>query len=329
MPQVTVPGEGMRTKTLRSTFLGAMAFALLVTTGCSTEPTTRLSVTPGSRGWSHGPEGEDDPVVAKVRGVPIHLSEVRRQLELAGDGADPEAIMDRIIDFEVLAQEASARGLERHSEVEDQATRAMVQVMLMHEFEPRTTPDHIPEEILRRAYEKNWAMFNNPPLVEVCHMVLMVSPRATEQVWEERHREIMEIYRALQADPPASKDDFMAMANVFADRYDQLRAEDLHYIAQKGRMVREFSDAAFQIPGDGRFSEPVRTVYGWHIIYRYGSKPEHHESFEQVVDTVREKVWPDWRRHEFRKLLDAAMAATPWESYPDRLDWPPSWLDRG
>lgn len=60
-----------------------------------------------------------------------------------------------------------------------------------------------------------------------------------------------------------------------------------------GKMVEEFETASFALNNDGDVSEPVRTLYGWHIIKRLEIKPV--PSFEELEAEIRRKVSRDTR----------------------------------
>ena len=75
-------------------------------------------------------------------------------------------------------------------------------------------------------------------------------------------------------------------------------------------MVKPFSDAAFAISAPGDISEPVKTIFGFHIIQLNEKKPKLVRSFEEVKEKIiqgeREKYL-----NEYRKTLVGGILTDP------------------
>lgn len=96
------------------------------------------------------------------------------------------------------------------------------------------------------------------------------------------------IYGVLEANWETAERDslFTEMVTLYSqDQGTKPIGGDLDYFS-KGRMVKPFEDAAFSM-SDGQLSQPVKTDFGWHLIYRIsareniGRRPLE-ESYEQL-----------------------------------------------
>lgn len=71
---------------------------------------------------------------------------------------------------------------------------------------------------------------------------------------------------------------------------------------EPGRMVKPFSDAAFTLTKPGEISDPVRTVFGYHIIQFHEKQPKQTKQFEDVRPEII-KILSDQYFAEHRQKL--------------------------
>jgi hypothetical protein len=156
--------------TLSSALLTPLCLLLLVAPGC-------IEDTPPVR--HHGVELKpiesfevplwtgtlkpDDPVVATVEGTPITVSMLQQQVDLAGADADPKTVLNRMIEFELLAREAFRPTMEMADQlpeskydlehVGEPMRKALARRWIEISFEDEISEADIPDEYLGKAYE--------------------------------------------------------------------------------------------------------------------------------------------------------------------------------
>ncbi|MDY0060938.1 MAG: peptidylprolyl isomerase [Myxococcota bacterium] len=287
----------------RLVVLGASSVGLLLLGGCDAAvPASDWAATPIDQttpGWAIPPQGLDDPVVARVNGVPIPRSAVAAQARLHPPGSRPAELLDHLIDQELLAQEALARGLATQPEVLDRRKQVAVQRLLTADFEPLVAPEKLPEDLLQRSFQENYHFFNNPELRLACHLLLRLDEAAGEEQAAATRAELEALRSQLLAAAPPTKDEFLAQARRLIEGREGALVEDVGPFPLEGRMVPEFSRAAFALTRDGELSPPVRTQFGWHLIYRYEGRAARQSTFAQVREEVQERVLPEWRSARF------------------------------
>ena len=109
-----------------------------------------------------------------------------------------------------------------------------------------------------------------------------------------------DIKAKLDADP--SQFDEIAKAQSI-DHSNSSKGGDLGFFG-RGRMVKEFEDAAFTLDKDGQISGVVQTRFGYHIIKRTGRENGTPKPFEEVKSQIRIRLINDKRRVQTEQFLD-------------------------
>ena len=103
----------------------------------------------------------------------------------------------------------------------------------------------------------------------------------------------------------ADKSQFAALAAEHSkDLSNAKKGGDLGLFG-RGRMVKEFEDAAFALKADGDISEPIQTRFGWHIIMRTGREEGSLQPFDQVKSQIKVKMVSESRREKTTGFIDA------------------------
>ena len=127
--------------------------------------------------------------------------------------------------------------------------------------------------------------------VKARHIMKMV-PRGNDSLDAVMHAQIDSI-AAL-----ANADNFAELAQQLSDdRGSSMRGGDLGWFG-KGMMVKEFEDAAFSMQ-PGQISAPIRTQYGWHIVYKEGERAI--QPFDSLRTQIQRQVMRDERAGEAEK----------------------------
>ena len=127
--------------------------------------------------------------------------------------------------------------------------------------------------------------------VQASHIMKMVPRGEGESIEESAKAKIDSIHAIL------TPENFASVAQAESDdKGSAMRGGELGWFG-KGVMVKPFEEAAFRI-AIGEISEPVRSQYGWHIIYKQG------ERGIQPLDSMRSQVLRQVQRDERFKEAD-------------------------
>ena len=228
------------------------------------------------------PSAGEDPVVAIVDGAPIHrsaLEEVARGLPEQFRQMPMEMLygilLDRVIDFRLLADEAERQGVGDDPEVEAALARARADVLrdalVQQAISEETTADKLRERYQALQQSEGFAQEE----VHARH-ILTNSEEEAKAVIEE-----------LQAGA-----DFAALAEERSVGPSAPTGGDLGFFRRE-QMVPEFAEAAFALEPGEITTEPVQTQFGWHVIKvldRRTAEPTFAESEPQLRQEVARDI---------------------------------------
>ena len=220
-----------------------------------------------------------DPVVAKVDGQAIHLSDVKEAAQSLPEnlrGLPVQTLypmlLDQLIDGRALVREAHKSGLDKDPDVERQVTaaedRALQTALLSKEIGPSVT-----DEAVRARYDQQIA--GKPGSEEVHARHILVDDEATAK----------KIISQLKGGA-----DFAALAKQYSkDPSGAKQGGDLGFFKQSD-MVPEFSKAAFALQPGQVSDMPVHTQFGWHVIQVMERRKAPPPSFEEARDELRQQM---------------------------------------
>jgi len=237
-----------------------------------------VSMTPVGQAQTTTEAPGGDPVVAKVDGQELHLSDLQDaygqlppQAQQMGLEAVFPFLLDRMIDEKLLAIAAGKAITDDDPEVKKQMDRLRERVMIQVYFN-RTLEEKITEERIREGYEQY--LKANPPKEELRARHILVET-------EEKAREVLSEIQAGK--------DFAEAAKEHSTGPSGANGGDLGYFAADA-MVKPFSDAAFAMQVGEVSSEPVQTEFGWHIIKVEDRRETPQPGLEEVRDQISQQL---------------------------------------
>jgi peptidyl-prolyl cis-trans isomerase SurA len=97
--------------------------------------------------------------------------------------------------------------------------------------------------------------------IKVAHIMKAVPPGTDEKQSRQTEDEINNIYKMLEGGAS-----FSELAKKYSDHKESAaKGGELDWFGT-GEVISDFSEAAFGITDTGRYTKPIHTLYGWHII---------------------------------------------------------------
>jgi peptidyl-prolyl cis-trans isomerase C len=223
--------------------------------------------------------GSADPVVAKVNGQEIHLSDLKDAAQALPENLHKmpaqtlyPMLLEQLIDGRALVAEARKTGLDKDPAVQRQVAvaeeRALQTAVLSKDVGPTVT-----DEAVRARYDHDLA--GKPGEEEVHAKHILVDTEA----------EAKKIIADLKGGA-----DFAALAKQYSkDPSGAQQGGDLGFF-KKGEMVPEFATAAFALQPGQVSQTPVHSQFGWHVIQLVERRKAEPPSFEAAKDELRQKM---------------------------------------
>jgi peptidyl-prolyl cis-trans isomerase D len=172
-------------------------------------------------------------------------------------------------------------------------------------FTPQTVAalqEVAPEEI-RAFYERNKAAFQQEEQVRARHILIKVDGAAPQKMVDEALKKIRAIHQEI-----VQGKEFAEMAAKHSDDSSNVQGGDLGWFS-RGQMIEEFEAEAFSLE-PGQVSEPVRTLFGFHLIKVEEHTEERTLTLEESSEAIHQQLAEEKAGEGLTDLLDQIMVLT-------------------
>ncbi|MEW5736220.1 MAG: SurA N-terminal domain-containing protein [Thermodesulfobacteriota bacterium] len=246
------------------------------------------------RQWNYSGENFEDEVRAamlhdkllKTIAPNAHLSSTeaknfaawaKREMNVYYVAFDPS----RYTEVEATDQEAKTY-YDAHKE--DYRTDPMVKVSYLL-FRPQDYAKdvQVTDQQKRAYYEDHLTEYEVPRTVEARHILIKVAQDASDTDVEAARTKAADLAARAKAG-----EDFAELAKLYSEDTSAPKGGDLGAIEKKA-VVKPFGDKAFSMEA-GEISDPVRTLFGWHVIKVEKINDERVKSYEEAAPGIEEEI---------------------------------------
>lgn len=136
--------------------------------------------------------------------------------------------------------------------------------------------------------------------VLVAHIMKSAPPGISAEEEKKAEESINKIYKEL-----LDGASFSELAEIYSDhKQSAVNGGQLDWFGA-GEIITEFAEAAFAIPDTGKYSRPVKSSYGWHIIKLLGRKAP--ASFEENRSYLESRINQSYLNSLSKKSLISAL----------------------
>lgn len=239
-------------------------------------------------------EKKPDPVVAKIDGQEIRLSDLEAEKSLLPTRVQQlpmeqvyRPLLERVITNRLLTNAARKQKLQDDPAVKERLAR-LEDALVREVYIAKKIEDQITEERVKKRYDE-----------------LIKSRKPTEEI-QARHilvkteKEARDIVKQLEKGA-----DFAKLANQKSIGPTKDQGGNLGWFA-RGDMVKEFEEAAFALKKGEFGKEPVKTQFGWHVIKVEGRREKPAPELKEVREQITQTLLREFYQAEIRRLIAAA-----------------------
>jgi peptidyl-prolyl cis-trans isomerase C len=231
-----------------------------------------------------------DPLVAKINGIEIHQSdlslaeeEVGGQLPQGNADTKREYLVGIVTNMLLLAQAAE----EKHVQDDPAFKRRLAftrNKVLMESLLQDEVKKAMTDQALHAVYNDAVKQMPSEEEVHARHILFRVADWKDAKQSQEAEAKAKAVVERLR-----KGEDFAKLANELTeDPSGKKDGGDLGYFT-KEEMVPEFATVAFSLD-KGKFSDPVKTQFGWHVILVEDKRKRPAPQFDQVKGQLERVV---------------------------------------
>ncbi|MFT3921235.1 MAG: peptidyl-prolyl cis-trans isomerase [Myxococcales bacterium] len=200
-------------------------------------------------------------------------------------------LLDELVKFELLAREATRRGLDATDEVVNTKKQVMIQQMMKSEFEDKVKLSDITDQEIEAYYNGHPQEYNKPAQVRASQILIKDEAKAKKvlkQVLD--NKDDNKLFRELAS-------------NQSEDPVTAQRFGDLQFFSLPAQRVEgdppvpdSVATAAFTLNEVGEiYPQLVKSNEGYHILKLTGRRKELARTLDQARRPIQHKLWREKR----------------------------------
>ncbi|MBA1437992.1 MAG: peptidylprolyl isomerase [Epsilonproteobacteria bacterium] len=219
------------------------------------------------------------------------------QLPTQQQAAFRKQVLQQLIGKELIFEDAKRNGVLQSKEYKEEYKKLearMKKELTVQVWQKKLLDSiKIPEKKLKEYYSQNKEEFNEPETVHARH-ILVES--------EDAAKKIIAQLKPLSGEKLKTK--FIELAKKESTGPSGPKGGDLGYFAQ-GQMVPAFNDKVFSMKKGSVTLQPVKTQFGYHVIYLEDKKPSLRRKYDEVKAFIEQRLKMEKFKDVMKEKMDA------------------------
>jgi len=187
---------------------------------------------------------------------------------------EKKMITDRLVEKQLFTELAAKEGIDKKPEFKRNMDKIKDELLVNMWMKEQMDNAVVSDSEAKEFYEKNKDKFVGKAKMHARHILVDTEKAA---------KEIIDTLKSLKGD--ALKNKFMELAKTKSTGPSGPKGGDLGTFT-KGQMVPEFSKAAWALNNGEITTEPVKTQFGYHVIYLETKSDAQPTPYESVKDKI-------------------------------------------
>lgn len=201
-----------------------------------------------------------------------------------------DKVLDQVVEKKLLTENAAKSGIDKDKAYKDALEKLKQDLALEIWMQKELKKVSVSDAEIKDFYEKNKAMFKVPASLEARHILTKTEDEAKAIIKDldgssDKKEKFIELAKSKSVGPSGPKGGYLGK---FAEN----------------QMVPEFSSAAKALEVGKYSKEPVKTQFGYHVIYLEDKKGEENLTFDKVKDRIKQMLLQNNFQAHVKKIVD-------------------------
>ncbi|WP_304544320.1 peptidylprolyl isomerase [Sulfurimonas microaerophilic] len=208
-----------------------------------------------------------------------------------------QQVLQQLIGKELIFEDAKKNGILKSKEYKEEYKKLeerMKEELAIQVWQKKLLDEiKISEKELKSYYKQNKEEFNEPKSVHARHILVAT---------EDEAKKIISGLKSLSGEK--LKDKFITEAKAKSTGPSGPKGGDLGYFTE-GQMVPAFNDKVFSMKKGTVTTEPVKTQFGYHVIYLEDKKSAMTRKFDEVKAFIDQRLKMEKFKETMKKKMDS------------------------
>lgn len=189
--------------------------------------------------------------------------------------------------------------LQQQNLTEEQILETVANDLIREKIAEKSGKTEITDEEIKAHYDANTKLYQQPEMVHARHILIKLNPSDPK----EKNDLVLKKANSVLAEAKSGQVPFETLVQKYSEGPSVKQNGDLGFFP-RGRMVKEFEDAAFNAPLKTAVG-PIKTDFGYHIIYVEEKNPAQTAPLEEVRPRIVEFMTRNKQARKNEDLLSS------------------------